>query len=196
MARNFFSVQNRSSVKILEVGCGTGANIWFISRKVLDTYGIDGSQTAITKASQRMREENLSASLQVGDIISMGTFYPNLQFDAIIDVVCLQHNTLQNIQTILAEVLTLLKPQGKFFSMMVAKGSYGDGLGRETEPGTFVDINEGPLNNRGLVHFFTEEEIERLFGVFDNVQVEYSIRSLNNQQNYYKHWIIEGAKSL
>jgi SAM-dependent methyltransferase len=194
--RNFFKVPARKDVKILEIGCGTGANIWFLAREGFDTYGIDGSATAIAKAKQRLQEENLKAHLQVGDIVGLDEFYADIHFDAVVDVACLQHNKIQAIRTVLDQVLILLKPQGKIFSMMIAAGSYGDSLGQEIEPGTFADILEGPLHNRGLVHFFEEQEVQQLFKIFADIQLEYSTRSLNNRQHWYKHWVIEGANSL
>ena len=35
VARNFYNVEKRSDIKILEVGCGPGANLWFIAREVI-----------------------------------------------------------------------------------------------------------------------------------------------------------------
>ena len=101
---------------------------------------------------------------------------------------------MQAVQTTLDQVLTVLKPHGRVFSMLVAAGSWGDGLGKEIEPGTFVDIREGPLHGIGSCHFFTLEEVQRLFGHFSDVQIEYSTRSLSNRQHWYKHWVIEGVK--
>jgi SAM-dependent methyltransferase len=196
VARNFFfSALDRSEKKILEIGCGTGANIWFLAREGFDTYGIDGSPTAIAKAEHRLQEEGLKAHLQIGDIASLNSVFPAGFFDAVIDVACLQHNDMQAVPSILNQVLIALKPQGRIFSMMVATGSSGDGLGREVEPGTYVDIGEGPLQNMGLGHFFSLEEVQRLFGGFNNLAIEYSTRSLNNRQDLYKHWVVEGVRN-
>ena len=32
IARKYYDVPNRKVIKILELGCGTGANIWFMAR--------------------------------------------------------------------------------------------------------------------------------------------------------------------
>ena len=193
VARNFFSVPDRKQVKILEIGCGPGPNVWFMAREGFDVYGIDGSPTAIDKAMSRLQQEGLTAHLRVGDIISLGDFYPASTFDAVVDVACLQHNDRQAVQTILDQVVAVLKPHGKVFSMVVAEGSYGNGLGTEVEPGTFVDIREGPSRGSGLTHYFTLEEVQRLFGRFSEVRIEYSRRSLNNRQHEHNQWIVEGV---
>ena len=83
VARHFFSVSDRRQVRVLEIGCGTGANIWFLAREGFDAYGIDGSKTAMVKAEQRLQEEGLKAHLQVGDIISLSNFYPPSYFPSV-----------------------------------------------------------------------------------------------------------------
>ncbi len=197
IAKHFYSVPDRAKVKILEIGSGPGANIWYMAREGFAVYGIDGSKSAIVKAKERLQEEGLKACLQVGDVMQLSSFYPPpLYFDAVVDVACIQHNKMQAIQTILDQVFAVLKSGGRVFSMMVASGSWGDGLGKEIEPGTFVDIREGPLQGMGLCHFFSLKEVQRLFGRFSEVQIENSSRSFSSRCHWYKHWVVEGVKCL
>lgn len=193
VARRFYSAPDRGTVKILEIGCGTGANIWFLAREGFEAYGIDGSSTAIQKARLRMAEEGLSADLRVGDVLHLREHYPRNYFDAVIDVACLQCNLPTPVKAILDGMVELLRPGGRVFSMLVADGSYGCGLGREVEPGTFVDIPEGPAKGMGLCHFFTLSEIREIFRGFCEVQIEYSTRSLNQLRDWHKCWVVEGA---
>ena len=93
IARNFYQ-RNRKSTKILEVGCGPGANIWYLAKEGFDTYGIDGSETAIKKAKKRLQEENLRAHLHIGDIINLP--YEENYVDAVIDAECLYSNSGKN----------------------------------------------------------------------------------------------------
>ncbi|OPX98272.1 MAG: hypothetical protein A4E62_00415 [Syntrophorhabdus sp. PtaU1.Bin002] len=194
VGRNYFGVPDRPGVKMLEIGCGTGANLWFIAREGFDAYGIDGSPTAITKAKTRMAEEGLRASLQIGDVNDLDTFYERSSFDAIIDAACLWCNRLGEVKVILSKVLNILQPKGRIFSMLLGAGSYGDGLGEEVEKGTFRNIKEGPLCGTGLNHFFTLEEVKNVFSGFSDLQIEYSLRSLNNQSHIFKLWVVQGVK--
>ena len=52
ISRKFHVSKNRKIIKILEVGCGAGANIWFLSREGFDVYGVDGSKYALKKAQK------------------------------------------------------------------------------------------------------------------------------------------------
>jgi len=45
VARNFYK-NDRKRVSLLEIGCGPGANIWFMAREGFNVTGIDGSQIA------------------------------------------------------------------------------------------------------------------------------------------------------
>ena len=194
VARHFYSAPDRGQIKILEIGCGTGANIWYLAREGFDAYGIDGSSTAIAKATRRLDEEGLKTHLQVGDIAALDDVFPTHRFDAVIDVGCLSCNGLGTVKSVLGQALAMLKPQGRLFAMLIAAGSCGDGSGREVEPGTFIDIQEGPLSGIGRVHFFTLEEVQQLLQPFSGVQIECSSRSLNDRQQWDKLWVVEGVK--
>src|SRR5580698_5080821 len=67
VARSFFTAEDRSKVKLLEIGCGPGANVWFMAREGFSVCGIDGSATAIERATKRLATEGLMADLRVGD---------------------------------------------------------------------------------------------------------------------------------
>lgn len=73
VARNFYGAPSRKEIKILEVGCGTGANLWYVAREGFSVYGIDGSKTAVEKANARLNSEipGWSGELLIGDIISL-----------------------------------------------------------------------------------------------------------------------------
>ena len=192
VARHFFRAPDRSQVRILELGCGAGANLWFLAREGFAAYGMDGAPSAIRKAERRLAEDGLRADLRVGDAAQVGALYPAGAFDAVIDVCCLQHNPVPVVGRTLTQVRSLLRPGGWFFAMLVAAGSWGAGTGIEVEPGTFTDIAVGPLVGVGLTHFFTETEVESLLAGFDPVEVESSERSLNRRRDVYRHWVVEG----
>lgn len=121
IAENFYSLtrKNRSKIKILDLGCGTGNHVWYLAREGFRVYGIDGSKTAIKFAEKRLAQEKLKAELVVGDIIRLP--YENNFFDAVIDSAAIQHNCLQNIGVIIREVFRVLKQKGRIFSTLVAK---------------------------------------------------------------------------
>lgn len=88
MARNFYSIAYRKAVRVLEVGCGAGANLWFLAREGFAFAGIDGSEAAIAQAQRRLDKElpnwEQSSELRISDIAQLP--YGDAEFDAVIDV--------------------------------------------------------------------------------------------------------------
>lgn len=179
VARNYYSAPDRSKVKILDLGCGTGAATWYMAREGFSVVGIDGSKTAIKIAQKRFKAEKLKAELKIGDIIKLD--WPNNYFDAVTDIASIQHNSSQNIKKIISEVYRVLKPGGKFFGTMIAE-----------------DKNS---NWAGTTHFFKLAEIKQLFvpaspvgGPFQKLKVDYSKRTKDNRQSIIKLWCVETTK--
>jgi len=90
VARNFYGVPDRKEVRLLEPGCGPGANVWFMAREGFTVSGIDGSATSIKQASERLTREGLAADLRVGDFSTLP--WPGSRFDGVVENVSLCHN--------------------------------------------------------------------------------------------------------
>ena len=156
---------------ILEVGCGTGANIWYLAREGFKAYGIDGSQVAITKAQDRLKKDKLSANLQLGDITNIP--YSNNYFDGVIDNESLYSNSLKDTKLILGEIKRVLKKKGLFYSRTFNKGTSG--------------LKQGRI----LARFITKKGIYGLYGRFFKIlsldKIEYTN---NNGAIKISEWII------
>ena len=50
MARNYYSAADRKNIKVCDMGCGSGANTWYLCNEGFDVYGFDGSESAIEQA--------------------------------------------------------------------------------------------------------------------------------------------------
>lgn len=159
VARNYYNT-DRENTKILDFGCGTGAHAWYLAREGFDTYGFDGSQSAIHRAEQRFQHEGLSAHFQVADALDVT--YPDDFFDAVIDNVCIYGNLVDNINKMYENVYRMLKPGGKLLSTCFGKKTYGYGTGDALEKDTYVNITEGALIGRGTTHFFDQSELKEL----------------------------------
>lgn len=195
VARNFAGVPDRSQVKILEIGCASANNVWFMAREGYSAFGIDGSSTVIERGRVRLAGESVTADLRVGDATRLGEVYSEGTFDAVIDVGCLQCNRLGDVRDIVRQMGRLCKPGGKVFSLIVADDAIGNGRGTFVEPGTFSDITVGPLRGTGLNHFFSASEIQDVFSPFAPLAIEYVSRSYENRDQVYKTWVVTGAKA-
>jgi len=119
IARNFYKAPNRKDIKILEVGCGQGANIWYIAREGFSIYGVDGSSSAIDYAKKRLDQEisGWSGSLTVGDVVSLD--FEDNYFDAVIDNEAVTHNSFENSKAIYNEMQELQKKVENFFRVLL-----------------------------------------------------------------------------
>ena len=197
IARNFYESARRSEIKILEVGCGTGANIWFFSREGFSAYGIDGSKVAIKKAKIFLKSENLTADLIVGDAMDLP--YPDSYFDAVVDVECIYANSLTDTGMILEEIYRVLKNEGIFFSKTFGDEMSGKetGIRHDQEPNTFLSMPDGPLrDDYGLIRLTSEEEIRTIYSLFSDIKYDYVYRTDADRLNIVPEWIIQARKKL
>ena len=192
VARNFYRAK-RAEVRILEVGCGTGANLWYCSREGFDAYGIDGSAIAIEQAAERMRMEGCRATLRVGDIVNLP--YAPEMFDAVLDVECVYCNNIQNTRRIFKEISRVLKPKGKFFSRTFSDQQF---IGSDYEvlgPNEYTKIKEGPLAGKGFVRLTSVEGAHSLYGEsFDLISVDRQDLTLNNRTEVISELIVVAEK--
>lgn len=186
---NFKNKKNK--IKILEVGSGTGANLWFFSREKFITYGIDGSREALKIAKKKLKKENLKANLICGDILNLP--YPNNYFDLIVDVECLYSNSLADTKIIINEIKRVLKPKGYFYSQSFSTNTdgYKNGIQYKNEKLTFTSINKGVLKKEnGIIRYLDLKTIKKLYGVLNIINIEKSTRTINFMKNKIEEWII------
>jgi SAM-dependent methyltransferase len=154
VARNFYSHAQRADVRILEVGCGPGANLWFLAREGFAFAGIDGSAAAITQAQQRLDAEvpgwRDRGSLDVGDIVNLP--FPSGHFDAVIDNECVYCNDFESSVRIYNEMARVTKSGGKLFARTFAAGSWVDGEG-ELIGRNYWRCSAGPLARKRVLAF-------------------------------------------
>jgi SAM-dependent methyltransferase len=193
-AGRFYSAPDRSAVRILEIGCGPGANLWYFAREGFSAVGLDASPTALAQAAERLEAEGLRAELIQGDLTGLTDLFEPASFDAVVDVAALQHNRMDAVRNAIDGIFTTMRPGGHVFARVLAAGSWGEGAGVELEPGTYADIAEGPLAGLGTCHFFQLEEIETLFHKFADVHIEYSERSLEDRRRRYRQWVMTASR--
>ncbi len=100
--------------RVLDLGCGSGRHLVYLSRKGFDVYGIDSSLTGIGLARKWLKKERLKAHLKNQDIYQKLP-YKNRSFDAIISTQVLHHNYSHNIKRLITEMERVLDDNGILF---------------------------------------------------------------------------------
>ena len=123
VGRNFsqLSLDEKQAVPVLEVGCGSGSNLWMLAREGFDTFGIDLSPESLVLAERMLESYGTKASMSAGDMTQLE--FPAGFFHAVVDVFssyCLDANLARSF---IASVSRVLAEGGLFFSYFPAKGS-------------------------------------------------------------------------
>jgi SAM-dependent methyltransferase len=192
VARNFYRVPDRKQVRLLEVGCGPGANVWFMAREGFTVSGIDGSATAINRASERLSGEGLKADLRVGDYSTVP--WPDSSFDGVVENVSLYCNPWDAVKLALGEIRRVLKPGAPFLSSFFTDRTWGYGLGTMVEPDGFIDITEGPLAGTGFALLLNQARLCELFRHFADVAVERVSWTMLGEQRLVEQFVITCCK--
>ena len=188
VARHFYRAPERGRVRLLEIGCGPGTNIWFMTREGFTVSGIDGSATAIQKANERLASEGLTADLRIGDYARLP--WADAAFDGIVENVSLYSNPWGSIQRALGEVRRVLKPGGLFLSSFFSDRTWGYGKGEMIEPDGFVNLQVGPLANAGFCLFLNRGRVPELFRDFIDLAVERLSWTLEGEQHLVEQLVI------
>ena len=190
---------DRQALKILEVGCGPGANLWFLHREGYAVSGIDGSPAAIEIASERLESENqglnpIVPDLKVGDFKDLP--WGGGSFDGVVDIFAIYANTNEVIAKTLSEVYRVLKPGGRFYAKLWGRKCTGYGEGIELEPGTYDEIPTGPCANMGVSHFFDEAEIRRVFSDFQIDAIDNVLRVDGHSGSVIEEYLCQFTKGV
>ena len=189
---------SKCGVKCLEIGCGSGANLWMMAKEGLDVYGIDASLTSIELAKRHLADKwGVSADLRYGTFEQLP--FENHTFEYVVDVVSLQHVDLKTAAKALREIHRVLKPKGKFFSYRLSDHSimYNNSGNVYLDAATISNITEGlPLAGNGRTSFWSpalaREKYEE--AGFSITQIDTVTRTYQSGKYHVEYLSIEAIK--
>jgi SAM-dependent methyltransferase len=161
--------------KVLELGCGAGANIPFFLSRNNEYCAMDGSETIINQLKTKF--PNISKNIICGDFTKEIPF--DCLFDAILDRGSLTHNDTTSIERCLEILQTKIRKNGIFIGIDWFSKKHPD-----SNNGTFVDentrrdITSRQFNGVGNVHFSDKEHLIEIFSKFG-----YEIQILELKEN-------------
>jgi len=156
-------------VRVLELGCGAGANIPFFLADGYDYVGIDGSDTIVMQLRQRFPQ--IERSLVAGDFTAA---FPEGPYRLILDRASLVCNREDDIRRCIGNIHDALEPGGLFIGIdwySIASDAYrlgadaGDRFSR-------TGIDTGPFAGLGVIHFSDKDHLLDLFRGFEILQLQ------------------------
>jgi len=188
-----FKHKDNSSIKILDLGSGSGRHIICLAKEGFSVYGIEQTEEGVEQTKKWLESENLSAEVKTGDFSNTG--YPDNFFDAIIDFQAIQHNNIEGIKKSFDETHRILKENGIFLSILRSKEDYLSEKGTKLEHNTYTNIDEGDMLGAGICHFFEKQELEKFASKFEILSLEVNKRSVNNGEDFICEWLLTLKKS-
>jgi SAM-dependent methyltransferase len=193
------SHSDRAQVKVLEVGCGSGRNLWMLAKEGFAVYGVDASAAALAVARAHLHDKwGVRAALTVAPFECLP--FPNGYFDAICDVVSLQHTSLAGSRNALTEIHRCLKPSGLFFSYRLSDASimsHRSG-GTPVDAVTVDNIADPtmPLANNGQTSFWSPALAQEMLVDcgFSLKAVERHGRVAHGSEHYVEYLALVGMK--
>ncbi len=111
------------SGKGLDIGCGTGDNLIWLSQRGFEMTGVDISETAINQAMQKAENAKIKASFYAMDFLD--TKVPGFVFSFVFDRGCFHtFDTNEERSTYVLNVHHLLEDNGLWLTIA---GNYDDG---------------------------------------------------------------------
>lgn len=168
--RAYRDPSERARMRVLELGCGAGANLSFLLAEGFQTYGVDGAPSAIQKCRQRLTaapDQTLDLRVQTFETLDFG----ETRFDLIIDYFAIYANPLAVIDQTYGQARRLLAPGGRLYTRVWGTGCTGADTGEQIEPGTSRNPTAGPCKDMGVSHFFTRQDLEARFADWGHVEI-------------------------
>ena len=151
---------DHNKVKILEIGCGTGNNLWFAAREGYSVFGLDGSKTAIEFAEGRFKQDQLEGEFVVGDMTNLP--YEDSFFDLVFDRAAMTLIPKKSVFETVSEVNRVLKTEGVFFSTPFSDHD-SSCYREEDDDGLIRDIKVGTILGGSQTGFYGAAEIRKIF---------------------------------
>lgn len=186
--------QDRSRMDVLEVGCGAGNNLWFLSECGFRVAGQDLSASALEHAALRLREHGRVADLRVGDFSRLD--WADASFDLVVDRGALTQVTRAHLELALAEIRRVLRPGGRMLSFYLFGLDHDDRRqGVEVAPGSFDRFAGGEFATVGLTTFFDEAAIRQLWRRFEVEGIQrHRIESLTPARRIEERYSVQARR--
>lgn len=168
--RNFGECLDRSAVRVLDLGCGSGHHLRFLAEEGFSCAGVDASESVVER-TKRLLGEMGHPDVPVFHSLFSSLPFEDDTFDAVIDRGSLVCNRREDIRGLIPEIARVMKPQGLLLSTMLHVDSTSKAQGTSVGSGDVVDFS-GRLAGAGVLHFSNEGDVASLYQGLTIVNLE------------------------
>lgn len=192
-----FGISGENQEKVLDFGCGEGANLTFFKSKGFQVYGVDISQTDIERCKQKMPDdaENFKVITSKPDIFQK---FPGAPYDLVIAIQSLYYLSQTDLDICLENLYLQMKPGAIIYASMMGTRSHYFQHALPTENGLYeVRFPENHrLQVKDYYMQFVESEIQlqTIFKRFKRVHIGYYDACLREDEGSEFHFTFLGQK--
>ena len=159
--------------KILELGCGAGANIPFFLEQGFKYYGIEGSNTIINKLKRKFPK--IKNNLIADDFTKQIQFKE--KFDLVVDRAALTHNNTDGIKNCLELVYDKMKKNSMYIGIDWFSTKHHDysNFVKKLDTYSRTGYSNGSFVNVGTVNFTNKPQLLKLFNNFEILVLEHKV---------------------
>ena len=165
-----YATLQKQITRVLELGCGAGANIPYFDSLGVQYHAIEGSATIVSNIHKRF--PHLNKNIVVGDFCE---FLPPGKFDLIVDRGSVSCNDSDSISKCLQLCYESLKPQGYYIGIdwySTKSTYYSEGVQAEDE-WTKTKFERGGFKGLGKFHFADINHLRELLSDFEILALEH-----------------------
>lgn len=161
-------------IRLLEVGCGTGAQAKWLGEHGFMVDAVDSSANTLRRANVG---NPLPHAVRFYHISVLNLTFKDDWYDGVVDVCCLQH--VDDLAAALKQIWRVLKPGGALFSIFASADH--------------TDVMDGDFVGAAF-HRLTLPQVHDVFGgVFaGGLKIETAI--VTDGDRHLSHWLIEATK--
>lgn len=185
----------RRNINILEVGCGTGSNLWFAAREGFSVTGIDISISALQRARQRFQQDKLDVDLCLATFNAIP--FQSEYFDYVIDREALCCVDEIQFRKSICELNRVLKKGGRFLFNAYADDHSSFKYGDRKKNKLVGNICKGTLVGAGDLRPTSYDDIQDIFNTeWKCISVEKMTRTDYQYDNMMMHseWLVISEK--
>jgi len=167
--------------RVLDIGCGLGRHAVYLAARGFQVTATDNAPAALEACRKNLSDANLSAAVVAADMTELP--FPDAHFDGLVASHVIHHCDGPTFVRTVEAITRKLAPSGYLALAVASTRHWRCGLGREIDPGTWVDEDhwEGPIPH----HYCTEEEIRSLLSPCYEIE---SIREHGYEEREHSHW--------
>ena len=172
--KKYISSNLSNSIRLLELGCGAGNNLWFFAEQGCDVIGIDWSQTACNNAINSLKKRG-----QKGKVFCMNfdQISPEIgNFDIVIDRSSTYCGDLDERRRWISKVYNVMKIGSIIISTCYGKDDptyinhfIKKNFSRKINKDTFTDFVSGPFKDSGKTSFVDISSLLKIFDKFEMI---------------------------